>query len=220
MTRFSDRLRSFAARPLTARPATAAVAWLLPLAALLAAAPSAAQYKVIGSDGKVTYTDRAPVEGRVIPLGARGGAAAADADLPFELRQIAGRYPVTLYVVGGACEPCDGGRSVLRQRGIPFTEKTLATPEDSEALERLTGSREAPTLTIGGQVVRGLTPALWNSYLDAAGYPRESKLPSSYQYRPATPLVERREAATAAPRPEAATAPPPRAPVNSGGIQF
>lgn len=222
MTRFFDRSRSAAAMRAKRRVAALRrlAPLLLPLAALVAALPGAAQqYKVIGSDGKVTYTDRAPTEGRVIPLGSRGGAPAADADLPFELRQVAGRYPVTLYVVAGACEPCDSGRTLLRQRGIPFAEKTLATAEDSEALERLAGSREAPTLTIGSQVVRGLTATLWNSYLDAAGYPRDSKLPSSYQYRPATPLVERREATAAPARAEPAS-PAPRAPVSSGGIQF
>ena len=74
--------------------------------------------------------------------------------------------------------------------------------EDSEALEKLSGGRDAPTLTIGSQIVRGMAPDLWNSYLDAAGYPRESKLPSSYQYRPPTPIVERREAAAAARAPQ------------------
>ena len=54
-----------------------------------------------------------------------------------------------------------------------------------------------PTLIIGSQVLRGLSSEAWISYLDAAGYPRESRLPASYQYRPATPIVERREPAVA-----------------------
>ena len=54
--------------------------------------------------------------------------------------------------------------------------------EDSEALERLSGAREAPTLSIGSQILRGYAAETWAAYLDAAGYPRESRLPSTYQY--------------------------------------
>jgi len=193
-------------------------------AALFGVAPALAQYKVIGPDGRITYTDRAPgpSDGRVTAINGRNTPAAVEPDLPFELRQVATRYPVTLFAASGNCEPCDAARTLLRQRGIPHIERTIGTPEDGEALERLTGSREAPTLMIGTQVVRGLSADLWNSYLDAAGYPRESKLPPTYQFRPGTPLVERQQradAASATPSaraPEAAPAPPPAA----GTIRF
>ena len=194
------------------------------------AAPCHAQYKVVGPDGKVTYTDRAPApsDGKVTSLSMRGGAAAGDATLPLELRQAAARYPVTLYVMAGACEPCESARQLLRQRGIPVSEKQVQSPEDSEALARLSGGRDAPTLTIGSQTLRGLAPEVWNSYLDAAGYPRESRLPASYQYPPATPITERREASVVRPAPtrtvpqaDADTAAAaPRAPANASGIKF
>jgi hypothetical protein len=81
-----------------------------------------------------------------------------------------------------------------------------------------------PTLVIGSQVMRGLSSEAWISYLDAAGYPRESRLPASYQYRPATPIVERREPAVtrgaAAPAPVAPQAPAIAAPAGPGGIRF
>lgn len=194
--------------------------------ALLAAGPALAQYKVIGADGRVTYTDRQPTEGKVTSLGARGAVSPGDAALPLELRQPAARYPVTLYVSTGACEPCESARQLLRQRGIPFSEKLVQSPEDGEALERLSGGRDAPTLSIGAQTLRGLAPSVWSSYLDAAGYPRESRLPASYQYPPATPIVERREASVAAPSARAsAPAPAPTTPVapapaNPAGIKF
>ncbi|MEP7057857.1 MAG: glutaredoxin family protein [Caldimonas sp.] len=177
-----------------------AIARSIPLLALLAAPPSQAQYKVVGPDGKVTYTDRAPSasDSQVKPLG-RVAPTQPAVDLPFELRQIADRYPVTLYVATGSCEPCVSARNLLRQRGIPYAEKQVLSAEDSQALEKISGGRDAPTLAIGSQIVRGLSTDLWNSYLDAAGYPRESKLPASYQYRAPSPIVERREAAAAAP---------------------
>jgi glutaredoxin len=211
------------------RPATGSIAVVV-LAGLLMALPASAQFKVVGPDGKVTYTDRAPptATGRVTAIGNRAAASAGDAALPLEVRQAAARYPVTLYTMPGACEPCESARQLLRQRGIPMTEKLVASAEDSEALERLSGGRDAPTLGIGSQVLRGLAPSVWNSYLDAAGYPRESRLPASYQYPAPTPLTERREAAAArnaptaraasAAEPDAGSAGRPAAPAS--GIRF
>ena len=196
---------------------------LVAAALMFTVSASQAQYKVIGADGKVTYTDRAPTtsEGRVSALGARAPVQPAEPDLPFDLRQVATKYPVTLYTVAGACEPCASARQLLKQRGIPYAERQVVTDEDSEALEKLSGGREAPTLTIGSQTLRGLAAEVWVSYLDAAGYPRESRLPTSYQYRAATPIVDRREPAP----PQAGAAPlpaPPQAPPTgtAGGIRF
>ena len=205
------------------------LAWLCwaPLVALLAALPAQAQYKVIGADGKVTYTDRPPATGnaKVTSLGSRGTASGpVDVALPLELRQPAARYPVTLYTVTGACNPCEAARQLLRQRGVPYAEKQVQSAEDGEALERLSGARDAPTLAIGSQLMRGLAPEVWSSYLDAAGYPRESRLPASYQYAAATPIVERREASAArsgapAAQPGSAEAAAP-APAGASGIKF
>ena len=180
---------------------TGRLTWCLAsLIALLVALPAHAQYKVVGPDGKVTYTDRPPAAsgGKVTSLSSRGiDIGPTDATLPLELRAPAAKYPVTLYTMAGSCEPCESARQLLRQRGIPFVEKQVQTPEDSEALERISGGRDAPTLAIGTQMMRGLAPEVWGSYLDAAGYPRESRLAPGYQYPAATPITERREASVA-----------------------
>jgi glutaredoxin len=194
--------------------------------ALVAATSSLAQFKIIGADGKVTYTDREPNagEGKVIALGARAAATPeSGVELPYELKQAADKYPVTLYVSSGACDPCASGRQLLKQRGIPFTEHLVVTAQDADALQRLSGAQEAPTLSIGSQILRGLSPDVWNSYLDAAGYPRTSRLPATYQYRAATPIVEQQAPAPARPdtrtaaAPAAPQAPPPASP---SGIKF
>jgi glutaredoxin len=194
---------------------------------LLAAAGSAgAQYKVVAPDGRVTYSDRAPSaeQGRVVTLNGRNAPADEDAALPFELRTTASRYPVTLYVAPSGCEPCESGRALLRKRGIPYGERMVGSSEDAAALEKFSGSREAPTLTIGAQVVRGYAPDLWNAYLDAAGYPRESKLPSNYAYKPPAPVVERTlppgKPAAAAATPAAPALPPALPPAAASGIRF
>ena len=186
---------------------------------LLVAFQSQAQYKVTGPDGKVTYTDRPPIstDSKVTSINARSGAS--EVSLPLDLRRAVSRYPVTLFVAGAGCEPCDSGRQFLRQRGIPFSERQVQTPEDNEALERLSGGRDAPTLSIGTQILRGLSPEIWGSYLDAAGYPRESQLPANYQYPAAAPVVAR----TPPPRaPEAASTESPAATRanNPSGIKF
>ncbi len=186
---------------------------------LLVAFQSHAQYKVTGPDGKVTYSDRPPLstDGKVTSINARGGAS--EVSFPLDLRRAVSRYPVTLFVAGAACEPCDTARQFLRQRGIPFGERQVQTPEDTEAFERLSGGRDAPTLSIGAQILRGLSPEIWGSYLDAAGYPRESQLPPDYQYPAAAPLVAR----TPPPRaPAPATTEPAAAPPGNNplGIRF
>jgi glutaredoxin len=187
---------------------------LRPLILALAALPALsalAQYKVVRPDGSVTYTDRPPIDSnvRVTALGrnaAQQQAAAGDLSLPLELRQPVSRYPVTLYTAAD-CPPCDSGRKLLQQRGIPYAEKRVSTEEDALALDRAVGGRTVPGLSIGSQPLRGYSESDWTAMLDAAGYPRESKLPRNWPVPVATPLVEK-----AAPAPARAAAPAPAPP--------
>lgn len=180
-----------------------------------AALAAHAQYKIVGPDGRITYTDRPPAEatGRVSSLGrgTAGAAAAADGGLPFELRQIVARYPVTLYT-GDNCPPCDSARQMLQQRGVPYVERRVESAEDQQALERLVGGRSIPSLTVGLQPLRGYYANDWTSFLDAAGYPRESKLPKTWQPPPVTPLTERVLPRAAAPASAPTARATPRAP--------
>jgi len=193
--------------------------------ALLSALPAQAQYKVVGPDGKVTYTDRPPTEqaSKVSPLRGPGGAAAPVANstpLPAELRAVVQRFPVVFYTTA-SCVPCDSARTLLRQRGIPLTERQILSNDDMPALERLTGSRALPALTVGGQAATGYSESQWSSLLDLAGYPKESRLPRDHVGAPATPLVARQ---AAAPQPEY-TPPPTPSPTEvpstpASGIRF
>lgn len=170
-------------------------------AAALAASPSFALYKVVGPDGKVTYTDRPPAtsSGRISPLNTRAGTGQSVDALPAELRQAASRYPVTLYTLSGDCGPCVEARDLLRKRGVPYSERQVTTAEDSAAFQKLTGGTDAPVLAIGSQQLKGLAPDTWNGYLDAAGYPKESKLPPGYAFASPQPLTERQSSAPAQP---------------------
>ncbi|MBL8289488.1 MAG: glutaredoxin family protein [Rubrivivax sp.] len=181
------------------------------LAAALASSPAQALFKVVNADGTVTYTDRPPQvvpNTRITNLARPGSPAVTEPEptLPAELRQPAARHPVTLYTTS-ECSPCDAGRSLLAARGVPYTERQVATEEDAQVFERLFGTRTLPLLTVGAQPLKGLSDVEWGAYLDAAGYPRQSRLPRGWQPRVAG-MAERAPAA-AAPRAEPVAAPSP-----------
>lgn len=188
-------------------------------AAFLAAGPGFALYKVVGPDGKVTYTDRPPAAsaGRISPMNNITGVVESSPALPAELREAASRYPVTIYTIANGCEPCEAGRALLRRRGIPYVERQVINAEDGDAFQKLTGGRDAPVLAIGAQQLKGLSADTWNSYLDSAGYPRESRLPPGYAFASPQPLIERQAPAPAQPAP---AEPVPAASPTPGAIRF
>lgn len=168
-----------------------------------AALPAAAQgvYRIVGPDGRVTFSDNPPPAANAAPAtpaarAAGAGGTAGGAALPFELRQVVSRYPVVLYT-GNDCAPCNSGRNLLNARGIPYTEKTVTTPDDIEALKRLAGEASLPFLSIGSQRLRGFSDTEWTQYLNAAGYPAQSALPSSYRRPAPSPLVAMTQATPA-----------------------
>lgn len=188
-------------------------------------------YRIIGPDGRVTFTDRPPTEASTEVRTAVTGNpsnAAADASWPAALRQAAQRYPATLYT-DAVCAPCDAARSYLHERGIPFAERTVSSNADIDALRRLSGDAQLPVLALGSEQLRGFERSEWARYLDAAGYPAQSQLPADYQRSAATPLVpvaqERRQPpangsdGAKAANPHEENAPQPT-PANPAGIVF
>ncbi len=194
------------------------------LALMGAASLAHAQYKVVQPDGSVAYTDRPPITSNARITNLRrtgGGSATPEVALPAELRSPVQKHPVVLFT-SPDCPPCDSGRKMLQQRGVPFAEKRVSTDEDAAALERLVGGRTVPALTIGAQPLRGWSEADWSSYLDAAGYPRENRLPKGWQAPEPGPVVERTTPAVLPSGQElrsSATPPPPPQPA-PGGIRF
>lgn len=156
------------------------------LSGLLAPAAWAA-YKIVGPDGRVTYTDRPPAGQPAQPLSKPRAGVSAVA-LPFELQQLVNRHPVTLYTAR-ECSACETGRQLLQSRGVPYTEKTVDTPDDIRAFSATENSTQLPTLRVGGKQIIGLQQSEWNAYLDAAGYPQQSALPPGYVQPPASPLA-------------------------------
>lgn len=190
---------------------------------VLVCLPLQAQYKVVGPDGRVTYTDRPPPaqQGQVSAMRRDGSVVSTPtAALPLELRQVVTRFPVVLYTAP-QCELCDTARAMLKQRGIPLTERQVLQQDDLAAVERATGNRGMPALTVGGQALNGYSATQWNALLDLAGYPRESKLPKTYQAAAPVPITPRAPEqppvpAVLPPSPAPAEAPEPPA----SGIRF
>jgi glutaredoxin len=191
-------------------------------------------YRVVGPDGRVTFTDRPPADTNAKVSNARVPASAAADDtagLPASLRPVVSRFPVTIYT-SERCDPCAALRAQLRTRGVPFTERTVATQADIDALRRLAGTDSLPYVTIGQQRQPGYSPEELADLLDTAGYPKQSVLPTAYRNPAPRPLVAVAPA-TAASAPEsgnaeaprrrapasAAVAPPPPPP-NPAGIRF
>ncbi|WP_367849691.1 glutaredoxin domain-containing protein [Rhodoferax sp. WC2427] len=199
----------------------------LACAAIALAASTHAQtvYRIVGPDGKVSFSDQPPPttsKARVTTAAPTGGSA-VNASLPFELKEVVQRYPVTLYT-SASCSPCASARNLLTSRGVPFTERTVNTNEDGEALKRISGDTTLPFGTIGGQQLKGFSDVEWTQYLDAAAYPKTSVLPASYKPSAPRPLVASKAATPAVAPAAPVAAPAQEQPIdtsnNPRGIQF
>jgi glutaredoxin len=196
----------------------------LGLALLLCAAGASAQmFKWIDAKGVVHYSDQPPA-GKERKVELKSFANGADqVELPYALAEAVKNQPVVLYTTTD-CKACDLGRALLKQRGIPFSEKTVATNDDQKKLADAGSPGQLPLLLVGSAKRIGFEAGTWNEALSAAAYPVERVLPANYQYpvavsaAPARPLARnlvREQQAEAARRP---TAPP--APDTPPGFQF
>jgi glutaredoxin len=188
-------------------------------------------YRSVGADGRVTFSDRAPnasnaARAAVTAEDARAPAHASDV-LPYALRDVQARFPVTLYT-GSDCSACASARALLTARGIPFTELSVQSNADIQALQSLSGQSQLPFATIGRQHLTGFAADEWRQYLDAAGYPQTSALPANYRQVPVRPLATPPAAAAAAAAPavtERRMQVPPASynrvtPTNPAGLSF
>jgi glutaredoxin len=215
-------------RLMSVRPMPHFLALSCALASLVSLAAQAQQiYRIVGENGRVTFTDQAPAPSstaKVSTIGVNLTAGTANTGgLPFDLQQIALKYPVVLYTANN-CAVCNTARSHLMSRGIPFAEKSVTTNEEIEAFLKLSGDSPMPYLTIGSQQLKGYSAGDWSQYLTAAAYPEKSQLPAGYKYASAAPLIEPKKVVPPEERKakEEATPPSPSAPSpsNPAGIKF
>ena len=179
------------------------------VAALSLAFDAAAQtnvYKWTDADGKVHFSDTPPppqVSKNVVEK-RMGGGSAVESGLPYATQLAAKTNPVTLYTAPKCGEPCEQGRALLSNRGVPYTERDAqANRADAEAVKKAIGALQVPVLMVGSDALKGYDSVAWNSSLDSAGYPR-TKLPGTIAPKPVV--------ASPPPPPEPPPASPPEAP--------
>lgn len=192
------------------------------LALLCASAGAQQLYKSVAPDGTVSYSDKPPTSAnaKIEKKNYGGGSAVTTDDLPFELANAAKASPVTLYT-NGNCAPCDQGRKMLNDRGIPFAEKTVNSNDDINQYTKQMGGSQIPVLMVGRSKLN-YNLDQWNSALTSAGYPTTSKMPKSHKNPSPEPLVAQQAPkadAPAAPAP-AASAPTQQQPANNGQPGF
>ena len=151
---------------------------------LFIASAHAQMYKWVDSSGKVTYSDQPPPASAKAQKKSAAKGSGGDASLPYALSQATKSNPVTLYTTS-SCAACDEGRALLKNRGIPFTEKTISTSADAERMKQAGGDGRLPFLMVGRNSQAGFEASSWDGALTAAGYPESSQLPANYRYAPA-----------------------------------
>lgn len=197
------------------------------LALLLCAAGASAQmYKWTDAKGVVHYSDQPPegkerkVELKLFGSGAETGVGAGA--LPPALAEAVKNHPVILYTTTG-CNACDQGRALLRQRGIPFSEKTVISSDDQQKLKEAGSAGRLPLLLVGSMKRVGFETDAWSETLSVATYPLERVLPPNYRYLPAQPAAPARAVPSAVLAVQAEAARSPKvapAPGTPPGFQF
>jgi glutaredoxin len=157
-------------------------------AALAAAFPAWGQtnvYKWTDSQGKVHFSDTPPSEPAKNVTQKRVGSANVEvSQLPYATQLAMKNNPVTLYTAPQCGDPCANGRTLLSERGIPYTERDAqANPNDAQALKKLIGALQVPVLVIGSEPMKGYDSNAWHVALDTAGYPR-TRLPGTLTPKP------------------------------------
>ena len=184
---------------------------IVALAAALATAPEASAqtsvYKWTDADGKVHFSDTPPpptITKNITEKRVASGSLDAS-QLPYATQLAMKSNPVTLYTAPECGAPCDDGRSLLGDRGIPYTERNAqASQADADALKKVIGALQVPVLLVGNDALKGYSASAWNGALDTAGYPRTLPVgtlaPKPILAAPAGPPPELPDAASELPR--------------------
>ena len=148
-------------------------------------------YRWVDKDGKVHYSSEPPPgDAANVQQKRMGSGGGSEGQLPYATQQAMKTSPVTLYVSNNCGDLCADGRSLLQNRGIPYTERNAETsPEDAAKVKEIVGALQVPLLMVGNRPFKGFAENTWNSALDAAGYPR-TKLPGQAGPRPPESTVD------------------------------
>lgn len=152
------------------------------LAFSLAAAAAPTVYRWTDESGNVHYSDTAPpadakATHKLGPAGQGAGEAPSPIDQSYAMQLAVKNFPVTVYTSKQCGKACDEALDYLKKRGIPYTDKVVATQDEIDALVKLAGKAEVPVLVVGIDVEKGYNEQSWSEALDTAGYPKTSGAP-------------------------------------------
>jgi len=145
--------------------------------ALACSSAFAETYRWVDPAGRTVFSDTPP-PGKVRNVVKTNEGAEAGETQSFAIKRAVDNFPVTLYTSPNCIMECKQARDLLNGRGVPFTEKTLQKPEETEELKKLVGDNFVPSLKVGKQASRGFEAGSYNNLLDLAGYPKTA-VPSS-----------------------------------------
>jgi glutaredoxin len=166
---------------------------------LLPVLAQAQMYRWVDDNGKVHYSDRAPLSGaKNVQKQSMSAGQGSSAPLPYALQQAVRNFPVTLYTSEVCKETCDQARELLNKRGVPYSEVTVTDEVDLAQLKKLSGDNVVPVMTVGREVYKGFESGAYKAALDNASYPTSSLLPPGVQARqPVTKPVQKAAPAAA-----------------------
>jgi glutaredoxin len=182
---------------------------LAALATLFAAAAVAQTYRWVGQDGKVNYSNTPPPSAaKNVQSRNSTPSVVESSQQPYAVQQAVKNFPVVLYTHADCKELCVEGRKLLASRGVPYREVAVADEKTQAELKQVTGDTQVPVLLVGKQVSRGYESEMWNTALDAAGYPKAGSPAAQASKSPAPPPAEATQAAAKADKPQQAAAEP------------
>ena len=158
------------------------IASLLPCGFLLASTALAQTvYKSVGPDGKIVYSDRAPVRGHLektmkfdLPSSALPASSASFMEqfrrahpVDTGLAAPAANGAVTLYSATW-CGYCKQAKAWLAARGVAYQDIDVDTPSGIAALAQVTGGKSGiPVLVAKGQKTSGFSSAAYDAIFPA-----------------------------------------------------
>lgn len=143
----------------------------------------AQMYKWVGANGKTVYSDTPPPANakKLASKSMETSSSISTVTFPPELQAAVSKNPVTFYSASN-CTACNEGRTMLKQNGIPFVEKTIKTNEDIDKLKQISGDSILPLIFVNKSKFLGFNEHEWRTALTAGGYPETSVLPKDYRY--------------------------------------
>jgi glutaredoxin len=132
-------------------------------------------YKSVGADGRVTYGDQPPAEGKVVktmtpvlaPSSALPPSAAEQLRRLQALRPAAPQADGVVLYSAQWCGYCRKAKAYLAEKGIVYREIDIDNPEGLASYAQAGGGKGVPLLIAGAQRVQGFSQSAYDQVFGA-----------------------------------------------------